>query len=818
MPIESQPKLVANESIDTEYINIEYNTNLIVTVNSANADIPFVCNQYHSKDTTYFKDLSTQNFICPKFQCNKTSLKCLLDVQESVFCNTLETHVLTAPEVHAENIFCEKTKGTSLTVDEFVCDQVNCIKFKSENVNAQEGSVHTIQSGNIQTTNSSFSDLAATSTECDVLLCNTIATAHIHTGLLDTNQLLWQKKQILPAKPGALTCKNGALQWTDTFADIQFSNNILTINNLHCSLPTQHQSANDHGTQFSDITADIVAVLRCDTTHVHAQSMDVSNMYTNSISATNWTTQSVTANVNADEITIQNLNCNYSSNKVCVVVNNTETYLDVPIENHDVNACKINYSNLELLDAKFDLVQVEKIVCNSTYSASLNSKTADEIICSCLTIDTLPYRSPVLAVDHRKIHLIDGTVSLNLPIQHQFCNNEGTHFSSAVSAENCTADKCETGKITCNEACTVNAQTHVCANASNTHINDFVTIHWNNHLLVAPAVQSMMQFCNGKIHYLATNELGTNLRSMLETEIRKCRWPFQKQRADESTTYFDCDVQCSDIEAHNMNTKVLTADLINAAHIQTHELHIKACTTDKFTCNRLNLDNCTDFTYNSSLEYTDGIITFKLGGATCNLYTPFKNQTHNENKTSFTNTILNNAACSHLDCTNIDTTKATAGTFHAEAQDCTSAYAQNITTEDLQTTSLKCRQLDVSYNLQSIHADKKICLTYNNNMTVSIDGWPFRHMSASERLTNFANTLHVDKLSSETVSADNAYTDSITIDSCNCDSVQGITYTSDTISVSQLLNCVLPHNIPMNAPDFDAVLACDGHSVFWKAL
>ena len=42
MPIESQPKLVANESINTEYINIEYNTNLIVTVNSANADIPFL--------------------------------------------------------------------------------------------------------------------------------------------------------------------------------------------------------------------------------------------------------------------------------------------------------------------------------------------------------------------------------------------------------------------------------------------------------------------------------------------------------------------------------------------------------------------------------------------------------------------------------------------------------------------------------------------------------------------------------------------------------------------------------------------------------
>ena len=814
MPIESQPKLVTNESF-----NIEYNTNLIVTVNSANADIPFVCNQYHSKDTTYFKDLSTQNFICPKLQCDKSSLKCLLDVQESVFCNTLETHVLTAPEVHAENIFCEHTKGTSLTVDEFICDQVNCIEFKSENVDAREGSVHTIQSGNMQTTNCSFRDLTATSTECDVLLCNTIETAHIHTGFLDTNQLLWQNNQILPANHGVLTFKNGALQWTDTFADIQFSNNILTINNLHCSLPTQHQSANDHGTHFSDITADIVAVhLSSGTTHVHAQSMDVSNMYTNSISATNWTTQSVTANVNADEITIQNLSCNYSNNKVCVVVNNTKTYLDVPIENHNVNADKINYSNLELLDGKCDLVQVGKITCNSTYSASLNSKTADEIICSCLTIETLPYRSPVLSVDHHKIQLIDGTVTLNLPIQHQSCNNEGTHFSSTVSAENCTADTCETRKMTCNEACTVNVQTHAFVNASNAHINDFVNIHWNHHLLVEPAVQSMMQFCNGKIHYLATNELEANLHGMLESEIQKCRWPFQKQRADKSTTYFDCDVRCNDIEAYNMNTEALAADLINASHIQTHELHINTCTTDKFTCNRLNLDNCTDFTYDSSLEYTGGIIIFKLGGATCELHTPFKNQTHNENKTSFTNIILEDVTCSDLDCSNIDTTKTTTVTFHTEAQDCTSAYAQNITTEDLQTTSLKCRQLDVSYNLQSIHADKEIRLTYNNNMTVSIDGWPFRHMSASKRLTNFSNTLHVDKLSSETMSADNAYTDTITIDSCNCDSAQGITNTSDTISVSQLLNCVLPHNIPMNVPDFDAVLACDGHSVFWKAL
>lgn len=813
MPIESQPKLVTNESF-----NIEYNTNLIVTLNSANADIPLVCNQYHSKDTTYFKDLSTQNFICPKIKCDRLSLKCLIDVQESVVCNTLETHTLTAPEVHAENIFCEKTKGTSLTVDEFICDQVNCIEFKSENINAHDGSVHTIQAGNVVSTNCSFSDLTATSTECDVLLCNTITTAHIHTNFLDTNKLLWQNHQILPAKPGVLTFKNGALQWTDTFADIQFSNNILTINNLHCSLPTQHQSANDHGTQFSDITADVVAVHLCsDSTHIHAQSMDVSKMYTNSISATNWTTQSATANVNADEITIQNLSCNYSNNKVCVDVNNTKTYLDVPIENHNVNAERINYSKLELLNAKCDRVHVEQITCNNTYSASLNSKTADEIICSSLTIHTLPYRSPVLSVDHHKIHLIDGTVALNLPIQHQSCNNEGTHFSSTVSAENCTADTCETRKMTCNEACTVNVQTHAFVNASNAHIKDFVNIHWNQNLLVVPAVQSMMQFCNGKINYLASNEFEANLHEMLESEIRKCRWPFQKQRADESKTYFDCDVQSSNIEAYSMNTGALTADLINASHIYTHELHINTCTTDKFSCNRLNLDNCTDFTYNSSLEYTGGIITFQLGGATCKLHTPFKNQTHNKNKTSFTNTILEDVTCSNLDCGNIDTMMATTGTFHTQAQDCKSAYAQNITTEDLQTTSLKCSELDVSYSLQSIRAHKNIHLTYNNNMTVSIDGWPFRHMSSSKGLTNFSNTLHVDKLSSETISADNAYTDSITIDSCNCDTAQGITYTSD-ISVSQLLNCALPHNIPTKVPDFDAVLACDGHSVFWKAL
>ena len=110
--------------------------------------------------------------------------------------------------------------------------------------------------------------------------------------------------------------------------------------------------------------------------------------------------------------------------------------------------------------------------------------------------------------------------------------------------------------------------------------------------------------------------------------------------------------------------------------------------------------------------------------------------------------------------------------------------------------------------------------TYNN-MGIKIEGWPLRHVSCVENTTNFANTPSVGDLRTGEMVCRKLKS---TVVNCgDCGDAKGLIQSSEIecdsdIAASDCNDCSFPFTLPCDLPNFDAVLVCDGESVFWEPI
>ena len=815
MPIESnQP--TSNQNVT---ISGECSKNLTLKVNNETLEIPIVRNQLHQNGTTYFhKELKCHSLSSKETEAVVVSLRSQLSVRDKVICDQLRSAKIVTKELKTDSAMCKSITGNLFTVGNFISDHVQTSAFNCTILNADRCNSSNFSSSKIHAMQWSCNKLNSSHVDCNLYVSHDVTHVdNMSCATLPTCKLLVDEQKVFPAQKGYLLCHNGTLSWTENFHSVSLCQNQITLNNTTIDLPIMHQLCTRFSTEFGDVKAEHVESRNNKCCTVNASESNICQLFGDMMHFHEVHIKHFSGVVSADSIVVNNLNCSYTENGVLVNINNHSEFIEIPVENHQSN--RVQFENLNLQSAQCLDLHTVNITCEDVTCDTLVANTVDKIVCEDLHIKSLPYGPSLKSVDANALTFIDGVNYLNLPTDHQSCNDKCTTFHCIIHAEDCKADTCTSNVIRCDKADMVTVKNTCTFVANNVYLNEFKNIYWNKNLLVLPDKESLLRFHMGQIQCISKAQFHTLVTDSIRDAIDSCILPFTKQSNDEHTTYFNCKVECNELQVSKITAQSTISNKIQSQCLQVHELNTGHMIANNVQCFKLNIQQCIDTVMDLEepavhLDYTDGCISFKTAETTCSVQTPLKYQQANSNETIFTGLTSEKAECEKVECVNVSAANSYTTTIQAG-----SLNSDHIKTNEIKTEQMFVKNCSrfATHDLQNIHTNKDILLTYND-MQISIPNWPLQHITSSLRHTNFSKLLCVDNIKCENLSVEELTTNSLVTDICTCTGcIESVEIECDSLKSVEFVDCQLPYNVDV-LPDFDAVLVCDGESVFWEPI
>lgn len=828
MPIESLQTQTPQKTAPT--LTSKYNKHLLLRINNIATEIVFVNNQKCIDNVTIFHDVKADKLDCLKIHSSKTSVKCMLDVSSEATCSELQAHHLTTNALTCDSIDCQQLEVKSLKVPALSFKEAKGDKLQAGSLDAQSLRINELTCDIINTGRLHGQDARVGRIECENFIAPNIQADRVDVGVISEAQLIVSNNHLLTHKRGVLACQSGKLHWAD-ITHVSFIDCKLTINAFCVDMPTMHHKCNTNSTIFGSVKTTRLSASFCkadiETDHIKVHNLDGGHLDTDDLYI-----NACLGNVNARHVLIGSLTCTYENNKVTVQASSAtdqhtftqkgpHKVVDAPVSNHDVSQKLVSFENLRFDSNTSKWLEADEIAAHVVCD-SITSKTANSVTCNDLCIDSLPLKCSIVSLDHKKLKLIDETYVLNFPVDHQTCNDEYTKFEGNLSCNLCTSDQVQTKQIDCDQVDIVYADRCTFIKAETVHTPSVEILDLGKHRLVlGNASEKLLQYKQGVLRFISNHEHKLLVGDVYNRQISSCVWPFAKQCTDDETTYFDCDVRCNDfvsdlITAHVLNSETIECSSAHAHQVHSAELSVKNLHCAKIIAGHLN-ESVRDQSDCMNVQYLNGFIIVDTRDSQCKISTPFKNQTADEHKTAFKNVeadvlFANEGISQYANVGKIITDQISSQSLSSEELLAYDVYTKSISTATF--------SLPISYDLQHIQTGKDIVFTYNN-MVIKIEGWPLRHVSSVQNNTNFAHTLSVGDLITGEVEC--RHLKSIGLNCGNCGDAECLVQSSEIecdsdIAASDCNDCNFPFNLPCDLPNFDAMLVCDGESVFWEPI
>lgn len=829
MPIESL-QTQTRDVHPAPTLTSKYSKNLLLKINNLATEIVFVNNQKCIDNVTIFHDVKADKLDCLKIHSSKTSVKCMLDVSSGATCRELQAHHLTTNTLTCDSVDCQKLDVKSLKAP-LSLKEAKCVNLQADSLDGQSIKINELTSDIINTGGLHGQDACAGRIECDNYISSNIHADHVDVGVISEAQLLVSNNHLLPSKQGVLACQSGTLHWADT-THVSFIHSKLTINAFCVDMPTMHQTCNTNSTIFGGVKTTDLSASFCKA-HMETHRLKVYNLKAEHLESSDlYTNTCITGNVIKGHVCIGALTCTYENDKVTVQAQHANCaghtgphkVVDIPLSNHDVSKNLVSFEKLRFDSNTSQRLEADEVLAHVVCD-SITTQTANSVTCNNLCIHSLPLKCSIISLDHKKLKLMDETHMLNFPVDHQTCTDEYTKFEGNLSCNVCTSDQIQTKKIDCHEVDTVHAERCTFIKANTVYTSSVSILNLGNHMLVLDNVsEKLLQYTKGVLRFISNHEHKLLLGDVYKRQISSCAWPFAKQYTDDDTTYFDCHVRCNDLVSEHVQTHVLNSETIKCSIAHVHKVRSAELSVKDLHCAKIiagknnNLNESVVDPSGFNVQYLKGFIIVETQDSQCKISTPFKNQTADEHKTYFKNVesdvLFANEGISQ--CANI--AKIITDKISSQSLSSHEFKAYDVYTKSLSTKTIN--SLPISYDLQHIQTGKDIVFTYNN-MVIEIEGWPLRHVSCVKNTTNFANTLSLGDLRTFEVACSELKS---TVVNCgDCGDTDGIIQSSEIqceneISASDCHDCNFPFDLPCDLPKFDAVLVCDGKTVFWDPI